>query len=267
MSFILDALKKSESDRQRQSGPSLFEVKVAPPRRALPVWAVAIAVLLGVNVIVVSWMLLRRPATQQTQQAKQAQPAPQPAAGNAPAAVPPAATLTPAASQGTAQMSAAAGPSARPAGSTRPAASADVTPAAPASAAEAPAARAESSSQPGQESSPAGGNDQNAGPAQSGGDPSDYAPAVEPAGAQAPGTASGAGGLPLYQQIVTSDGLPELHLDLHVFAARPHDRFVMINMHRLGEGDSLPGGVQVDAIRPDGVVLTYHGTRFLLPRN
>jgi general secretion pathway protein B len=60
MSFILDALKKSESDRQRQSGPSLFEVKVAPPRRALPVWAVAIAVLLGINVIVIYWMLLRR---------------------------------------------------------------------------------------------------------------------------------------------------------------------------------------------------------------
>ena len=29
MSFILDALKKSESDRQRQSAPALFEVKVA----------------------------------------------------------------------------------------------------------------------------------------------------------------------------------------------------------------------------------------------
>ncbi|MHB8817021.1 MAG: hypothetical protein ACYDAE_27670, partial [Steroidobacteraceae bacterium] len=65
MSFILDALKKSESDRQRQSGPSLFEVKVAPPRRRLPIWAVAIAVLLGINVVVISWMLLRHPAAQQ----------------------------------------------------------------------------------------------------------------------------------------------------------------------------------------------------------
>ena len=46
MSFILDALKKSESDRQRQSGPALFEVKVAPPRTRLPAWAIAIAVLL-----------------------------------------------------------------------------------------------------------------------------------------------------------------------------------------------------------------------------
>ncbi len=64
MSFILDALKKSESDRQRQSGPSLFEVKVAPPRRALPVWAVAIVVLLAINVVVISWMLLRHSQAQ-----------------------------------------------------------------------------------------------------------------------------------------------------------------------------------------------------------
>jgi hypothetical protein len=52
-----------------------------------------------------------------------------------------------------------------------------------------------------------------------------------------------------------------------VFADRPGDRFVMVNMHRLGEGDALPNGVQVEAIRPDGVVMTYRGTRFLLPRN
>lgn len=92
---------------------------------------------------------------------------------------------------------------------------------------------------------------------------------MEPSAAQGGGAPGGAadGGLPLYQQIVDSAGLPSLHLDLHVFADRRRDRFVMINMHRLGEGDSLPDGVHVDTIRPDGVVLTYHGTRFLLPRN
>jgi general secretion pathway protein B len=98
--------------------------------------------------------------------------------------------------------------------------------------------------------------------------PSDYAPAIEPAAAQGSATSEGTtDGLPLYQQIVASDGLPSLHLDLHVFAQRPQNRFVMINMHRLQEGDTLPSGVQVESIRPDGVVLSYHGTRFLLPRN
>src|ERR1700726_5066766 len=63
MSFILDALKKSESDRQRQSGPALFEVKVAAPRTRLPLWAIAIAGLLAVNLAIVMWMVWRHPAT------------------------------------------------------------------------------------------------------------------------------------------------------------------------------------------------------------
>src|SRR5438270_2221704 len=63
MSFILDALKKSESDRQRQSGPALFEVKLAPPRTGLPPWGLAVGALLLVNLGVVMWMLLRHAAT------------------------------------------------------------------------------------------------------------------------------------------------------------------------------------------------------------
>jgi general secretion pathway protein B len=243
MSFILDALKKSESDRQRQSGPSLFEVKVAPPRRALPIWAVAIAVLLGINVIVISWMLLRRPAVQQ-------QPAP-------------AVHDTPAARVATAPPPPAQSPAASGQTATAPSPAAAV----------APSSATTHTESPGQPAAPASlaNSGQNAGPQQSPADnPSDNAPAVEPAAA--PGFATSGGGqvggdMPLYQQIVTSDNLPPLHLDMHVFADRPKDRFVLINMHRAGEGDTLEGGVHVDAIRPDGVVLTYQGTQFLLPRN
>jgi hypothetical protein len=60
MSFILDALKKSETDRQRQSSPALFEVKVAAPRRRFPLWAAGLAVLLVINVAALAWGLLRR---------------------------------------------------------------------------------------------------------------------------------------------------------------------------------------------------------------
>ncbi len=68
MSFILDALKKSETDRQRQTGPALFEVKVAPPKAGFPVWAIAIVALLVINMVIVGWLLLRRSskATRQT---------------------------------------------------------------------------------------------------------------------------------------------------------------------------------------------------------
>jgi general secretion pathway protein B len=62
MSFILDALKKSENDRQRQSGPALFEVRVAPPRSKLPMLAIVIVSLLVVNLGVVGWIMLRKPA-------------------------------------------------------------------------------------------------------------------------------------------------------------------------------------------------------------
>ena len=55
MSFILDALKKSESDRQRQSSPALFEVKVAAPRRRFPSWAIGLAVLLAINIAILTW--------------------------------------------------------------------------------------------------------------------------------------------------------------------------------------------------------------------
>lgn len=282
MSFILDALKKSESDRQRQSGPSLFEVKVAPPRRTLPIWAIAIAVLLGINAIVVSWMLLRRgPAPQPAAAAASSPPsAATQTAGNA-AQMPSGGTI-PVAVNAASGANAAAAPghdvrSARP-----PFASARSPDSAPApgaavgaaSAGDAPAAA--SSASPAAQgagalpaaASAAAGAERRAAEASSGGNanPSDYAPAVEPAAAQGSGSGA-AGDLPLYQQIVTSADLPALHLDLHVFASRPKDRFVMINMQRLGEGDSLPDGVQVQAIRPDGVVLSYRGTRFLLPRD
>jgi general secretion pathway protein B len=101
--------------------------------------------------------------------------------------------------------------------------------------------------------------------------PDDYAPAADPP-APAPfgnhvsqGTASG---VPLYQQAALQPGthIPELRLDLHVFDTQPQKRFVMINMHKLHEGDTLPEGVRVESIVPEGAVLSKDGTRFLLPR-
>src|SRR5882724_5458106 len=80
MSFILDALKKSENDRQRQTGPALFEVKVAQPKAGFPVWAIAIVVLLVINMVIVGWLLLRRPSKSEAdaQPPVASQPAPTP---------------------------------------------------------------------------------------------------------------------------------------------------------------------------------------------
>jgi general secretion pathway protein B len=60
MSFILDALRKSEIERQRQSGPTVAEFPVAREDRRLPIALIAIGVLLALNVAVVLFFLLRR---------------------------------------------------------------------------------------------------------------------------------------------------------------------------------------------------------------
>ena len=74
--------------------------------------------------------------------------------------------------------------------------------------------------------------------------------------------------MPLYSEAGTApgSGVPQLRLDLHAYAPRPEDRFVLINMKKLREGDSLPEGVKVESITPDGVILSHNGSRFLLPR-
>ena len=222
MSFILDALKKSESDRQRHSGPALFEVKVAPPRGAWPLWAVAVAALLVVNLAILMWMLWPHPAARSADSSTAA---------------------TRLAAQGP-QAAAASTPAPPPLSLTAPAAS----PAAPALPPTPGAA------------SGAGDN------------PDDYAPAAEPAAAPLLSNRvrrATADGVPLYQDAAATAGasIPQLRLDLHVFAQRPQDRFVMINMHKLREGDSLPEGVHVDSITPEGAVLSYGAARFLLPRD
>ena len=59
--------------------------------------------------------------------------------------------------------------------------------------------------------------------------------------------------------------LPALHMDVHAYALKPADRFVVINLQRYVIGDSLPAGPLVVDIVPQGVILEFHGTRFLLP--
>lgn len=61
MSFILDALKKSEAERQRQTGPTLYEMRAAPRRTSLPTWVFVVFAALAVNLLVLGYLLLRKP--------------------------------------------------------------------------------------------------------------------------------------------------------------------------------------------------------------
>jgi len=130
MSFILDALKKSESERHRHSGPVLMDVRIAPPRRRLPAWAWIIVAVLAINLLVLAWLLWFSPGHEPAQSAA---PAANPAAPAAVTAAPaPAAPATSPAAAAPAPASALPEPALPPA-------SVSVQAAAPPAAASAPA--------------------------------------------------------------------------------------------------------------------------------
>lgn len=60
--------------------------------------------------------------------------------------------------------------------------------------------------------------------------------------------------------------LPDMHLDIHVYSSNAADRFVFVNMSKYKENATLSEGPVVSQITPDGVILTYQGASFLLPR-
>jgi general secretion pathway protein B len=215
MSFILDALKKSEGERQRQNAPAFFEVKIAPPRTRLPLWVVALGTLLVLNLGIAAWLVLRQ------------QPETIP---SAPIASAPMATAQP----------------------TVPAV-ADAVP--PRASVPSPASEADEPAADGLDVDPElFATDE------------EMAEIREPAAAPSRVTRGTILGVPTYEQAAGTPGstIPELRLDLHVFANEPKDRFVFLNNRRLREGDALADGTQVENIVPDGVVLSYRGTRFLL---
>lgn len=274
MSFILDALKKSESERQRQNGPALFEVKVAPPRSRFALWASILGALLLINGIAVGWVLMRG-STARSAAASAAASAPTAAtAGSAQLRnAAPGATVAPAgaASSGTPGVATSAALAATTPPTWPVASAANVPAPAPASPAASPAV-------PPVASTPLA----ETGAAQN---PDDLAPAVEPTRTSGSGTSAAAGGnatgggasgvvratssgLPTYQDAAAARGanIPELRLDLHSYSSRPDERFVFLNMMKLHEGDTLPQGVHVESITPDGVILSYQGAKFVLQR-
>lgn len=59
MSFILDALRKSEHERQRSATPGIAQVPFGATRRDLPTWAIALIVVLALAVLALGGAWLR----------------------------------------------------------------------------------------------------------------------------------------------------------------------------------------------------------------
>jgi general secretion pathway protein B len=227
VSFILDALRKSEHERQRSTVPGLSQVPVATPQPQLPRWAIIVMGALAGVVLVLGaawWQSLRAPA----------EPA------GAPTRIverdielpPPSATAvapqSPVSSRRAAPFSSAPAPSLA-------------------------AAAGESAS--GAESTPTAV----AAPAQPG-----PAAAAMPGPTRLDVPTDGVT-LPSAAALAAQGiAVPPLRLELHAFSIRPHERFVFINGRKYVEGDRLTEGPQVVSIAPTGAVLAHAGRQFLL---
>jgi general secretion pathway protein B len=226
MSFILDALRKSETERQRQAGPGIAEAGYRPPAPPRSVWLQVLLAVLVANLLLLAAFWWRNGARMAAPAASSAQAA---LRAQAPApVVPQPHVVTPASA---ARAAGAEDPVTAP----LPEPAAGANPATP---------RMEVLEPP----------------------PGPLPPAS--AGASAPPSAA-TGELPSADQLVTAGVLtgPPLHLDLHVYSARPAERFVFINTRKYTEGAEVQDGIVVEQITPDGVVLSRKGTRFSLARD
>jgi hypothetical protein len=59
-------------------------------------------------------------------------------------------------------------------------------------------------------------------------------------------------------------GAGALRLEVFVYAERPEDRLVFINSRKYVEGQQVDGGYLLEAITPEGALLSQDGQRFLL---
>jgi general secretion pathway protein B len=241
MSFILDALKKSEVERQRQAIPGLMDSRPLPPRAKFPLWAAALIALLVVNLGILAVVLTR---------------------GGAPATAPVTASRSPAVTAATA-----------------PAAPSTPVPSAPAPRPAAPAGAASDHFSPmdappsvyapeipASQDSPAAAR--RAARAGSSSEAAAHRGARAPDPLLTDNNPSDSEVLPSINEINVADqpALANLHLDVHVYATKPSERFVYINMRKYREGATLAEGPVLERIRRDGVVLNYQGLRFVLPR-
>jgi len=283
VSYILDALKKAERQRHTARVPTLgtVHVEVTGRRRAHWPWVV-IGAVVALNLVVLLFLMRRSPESllvpdtntpvPPTSQ-NAAIPTPAPAKEESPSVVSPAA---PGASE-------SARPAPTPQEAERLAVPAVPPPAAPPRA-ETPrtasgsrGARsprtAEAVSAP--NASSAVGSEQ-AARAPAGNAPVPTTPAPSPAGAGAPERLRGApptapprpsGGSVVALQEMPADfqaAVPKMRLDALVYGRGDAGAMAFINGRKYVVGDTVDGGVTVERITEDGVVLIHQGRRFLL---
>ena len=235
MSFILDALKKSETERQEQGSAEFVNVPTSGERReGPPAWLWILGALLLINLMVLAGIMMRSEVRPATSDAEPADALASPVIESVPAATDEPVQEEPAqASEDFADRLAAAREAELPRDDVAPE---DVG------------------------GSPVGGPSS----------PSQFAAKAAPTGsAAAASRATNTALLPTIHEVMANGlvNVGELHVDIHVFAENAADRFVFINMAKYNEGARLAEGPLVEEITVDGVVLSHNGTTFLVPRD
>ncbi len=230
MSFILDALKKSETDRQQQGTAEFAGVPTSSSPARAPRWLWILGLLLAINLAVLVGLIMK-PETRIASVGVEASPPPESrvASVGVETSPPPDTAIT---EPSFVERVAEARQNAPPPQETAPARE-EPAPDVQARAAAAPPASAVT-----------------------------ILPATEP-------TRADVAALPTFVEVLTNGTiqLPDLRIDIHVFSETPEDRFVFINMSKHRERSQLGEGPVVEEITPDGVVLNYQGTSFFLPRD
>ncbi len=241
MSFILDALKKSEQERDRQQQPTVADIPFGRRSRSQPVWMIAVILLLVLNCILLLVMWWRSddtpaaPPVATSAVTSSVAPAQQPAA-QAPTIISPPRTAQ------VRPLDEEAGSEVVVADETAEALDNEILPVGPPMVRPATAleqAMAAQESRASQLKNNSAGNIRGT---------VDNIPTLDGLG--------GSGAL----------NLPPLRLDVHVYSSVPAERFAFINTRKYTEGQSLTDGPILERITQDGAVLNYRGKRFLLPR-
>lgn len=232
MSFILDALRKSENERRQQAAPALAAAPQPAPVEKRNIWIPILSGVLAANVLLVGYFVMTRGdsddeinATADNTEVRSlrkesiVEPVPEPLPEQRPAADLEFAAPEP--------VVAAINPAPVP---PIPVVPFDPTPVAPS-----PLREAAAMPEPTIESEPAAVQD----------------------------------GLPSLSQVRSSGqvSIGELRVDMHVYAGDPAKRFVFMNMKKYREGDQLDEGPLIESITPDGVVLQQGITRFRVDRD
>lgn len=267
MSSILDALKKSEAERQRGvpptlSTPILHRGQPARPKR--PAWLLPAVAAVA---LVLAWAgglfsgadsedavapAAETVATTPTEIPAAASPKPEPATTPpAPETAAPAAASPADAASGQPARSVGFGPY-RPRPTTTAPGEAAAAPAESRPEAPVAAAPAEATDAPAQAPVAA---------------PATLVATTQPAPATPAGPEPAGDDVPTLHQLpyAVRREIPQLALTLHMFSTDPERRFAIINGVRVTDGQPIEGGIDVKEIRPNGVLVRYKDTDFLLP--